>query len=196
MKTVLLVCFLLGTFINNGALAQPKTNKRLEAAIESLEKTAFIKEFKKCKKQIEANVADFKATPDIDEQDIRKVKRAYGETQEAFEDIINGFKKDLISKGNRNFIAANPDRYTDFTKRSLQEANEDYLSNCQSLMDKVTGKSRSALLIAVFDILLPTIKDLVAYFQEYKKAIATDNEAYIEDKLIKKLRLKAWDSIE
>ena len=196
MKTVLLVCFLLGTFINNSALAQPKTDKRLESAIESLEKTAFIKEFKKCKKQIEANVADFKATKDIDEKDIRKVKRAYGETQEAFDNILNGLKKDLMSKANRGFIIASPDRYTDFTKRSLEEAMDEYQSNCQSLMDKATGKAGSVALVALLELLVPSINNLVTYFQDYKKALNTANEAFIETKLIQKLRLKTWDTLE
>lgn len=196
MKYTFFFCFIVSLFISDAAFAQPKTDKKLEAAIESLGKTAFIKELKKCKQQIEANVADFKVTKEVDEKDIRKVKRAYAETQEKFDGILNGLKKDLMTKANRDFIIANPDRYTDFTKKSLQETMDDYQSNCQSLIDKATGKAGSTALVALVELLVPSINNLVSYFQDYKKALNTANEAFIEAKLIQKLRLKAWDSLE
>ncbi len=195
MKKALIIT-LAGLFLFTTAEAQNKREAKMQAAIDALMTTQFVQKYKEYKDIVEVTAGDFKAvSANYDQAEVGRIKFNYESSRASFDKILNGVKKDLLDKTTREYIAGNPDRYTQFVASELEMAMNNYQESVVFKINTLTGNQTVGFGIMELKLLLDLVFDVVGVINSINKELDRMSEEYLDQHFTQVLKIKTWDEL-
>lgn len=191
VNLLFMLCFCLG--ISQNVEAQSKQHQKWQEAVDALSRSEFIQEYRKMKNKIETQVAAFhqyKAEIHVDE--FEEVGKHYTDVVEDFDVILNDLKNRFKNKMDRESMLRKPDDYTKYYKPALDSAKINYNNTCAVKIDAHIDNGDSAVGITEITAVIALVGELVKIVDKYQKKMEDMSGTYLEDNLIRDLRLKKW----
>lgn len=191
LKLLFGLTLLLG--IGQNGIAQSKQHKKWQKAVDNLNRSDFIKEYRAIKDKIEAQVTTFHQHKDqIVLEDFEYVGKHYTEAVEEFDVILNDLKNKFKNKADRDEMLRRPDSYTKDFKRAVDNAKKNYNNTCAERIDALIENGDSAIGITEITAVMALVGELVKIVDQWQKKLQEMSGVYLEDNLIRDLRLKKW----
>jgi hypothetical protein len=176
--------------------AQSKKEKKMKAAIDAINNTEFIKKYKESKEYIEKSGGEFKAIMgNYESQDVNEVIFGYEGTRKQFNSIIEKIKKDLMDKKTREFMIAQPDRYTDFVSKEVDFAMKTYQQTVVVKINEITGNEQVGMGIMELKLLIDLVFNVVGVIKTIQDELDKMNEAYLEKNFVQPLKVQSWEEL-
>jgi hypothetical protein len=191
-----LILFLLATVSLTGMYAQNKRQQKMQDAIDALMGTQFVMKYKEYKEIVEVTASSFKPmAANYDQMEVERIKFNYETSRAAFDKILMGVKKDLLDKTTREYIAGNPDRYTQFVASELEMAMNNYQEMVVFKINMLTGQQTVGFGIMEIKLLLDLVFDVVGIIQSINKELDRMSEEYLDENFTNVLKIKSWDEL-
>ncbi len=191
-----LILLLLAAMALPGAYAQNKRAQKMQGAIDALMTTQFVQKYKEYKEIVESTASGFKPmAANYDQMEVERIKFNYETSRASFDKILQGVKKDLLDKTTREYIAGNPDRYTQFVASELEMAMNNYQETVVFKINTLTGQQTVGFGILEIKLLLDLVFDVVGVVQSINKELDRMNEEYLDENFTNILKIKSWDEL-
>jgi hypothetical protein len=188
-----LLAFLL---LSPAAFSQNKREKKMQAAIDALMGTQFVMKYKEYKEIVETTAGSFKPmAAGYDAMEVERIKFNYETSRAAFDKILMGVKKDLLDKTTREYIAGNPDRYTQFVATELEMAMNNYQESVVHKINLLTGQQTVGFGFMEIKLLLDLVFDVVGVIQSINKELDRMSEEYLDENFTNLLKIKGWNEL-
>ena len=168
----------------------------MQDAIDALMGTQFVMKYKEYKEIVEVTASSFKPmAANYDQMEVERIKFNYETSRAAFDKILMGVKKDLLDKTTREYIAGNPDRYTQFVASELEMAMNNYQEMVVFKINMLTGQQTVGFGIMEIKLLLDLVFDVVGIIQSINKELDRMSEEYLDENFTNVLKIKSWDEL-
>jgi hypothetical protein len=195
MKKALFILFSL-SLVWPAAFSQNKREKKMQSAIDALMSTQFVQKYKEYKEIVESTAGSFKAVAsNYDAREVERIKFNYEASRASFEKILMGVKKDLLDKTTRDYIAGNPDRYTQFVASELEMAMNNYQESVVHKINILTGNQVVGFGVLELKMIIDLVFDVVGIIQSINKELERMNEEYLDQHFTNILKIKSWDEL-
>jgi hypothetical protein len=196
MKLKSILFLLLSIAFVLPSYAQSKKEKKMKAAIDAVNGTEFIKKYRESKEYIEKSGGEFKAIMgNYESQDVNEVIFGYEGTRKQFNSIIEKIKKDLLDKKTREFMIAQPDRYTDFVSKEVDFAMKTYQQTVVVKINEITGNEEVGIGIMELKLLIDLVFNVVGVIKTIQDELDKMNEAYLDKNFVQPLRVQSWEEL-
>lgn len=195
MKKALLSTLML-VLIGSGLFAQGKREEKMQEAINALMETEFIAKYQEYKALVETTALDFKTQSEYyDQAAVERIRFGYENSRMVFEKILDGIHKDLLQKSTRDYIAGNPERYTQFISTQLDLAMNSYQEQVVYKISELTGVETVGFGIMEIKLLLDLVFDVVAVIKSINKELDRMSEEYLNTHFTEPLRIASWEQL-
>jgi len=187
----LLFIFVFSTFV----FGQSNKKKKWDEAILALQQTEFIKNYKAYKDGIEKTVSAFHLQQDeFNQEEVRMLSKAYEESVEDFDSILDKIKRDFVDKRTRDYMSSDPESYGSNLDGLLYNAGRKFDNECALLMDKMMEEDiYSFFTLMEYTIIIGIVKEVAVMIGNLNKKMKKISADYIEDNMLQELRLKKWE---
>jgi hypothetical protein len=176
--------------------AQSKREKKMKAAIDAINGTEFIKKYKESKEYIERTASEYKTiSGNYESQDNNEIMFGYEATRKSFNGIIEKIKKDLLDKKTREFMIAQPDRYTDFVSREVDFAMKTYQQTVIVKINEVTGSEQVGIGIMELKLIIDLVFDVVGVIKTIQDELDKMSEDYLNKNFVTPLKIQSWEEL-
>lgn len=160
--------------------------------------TDFLKQFEEARNRAEQSVRDFKRIQgDYDEKQIERVKSAYNNSADRFNQVLLKIKDDLLNKATRKYLVKNPDDYAKQISYDLNLAKDFYANNYQKTLVEVTnGQITGAALLALLPKIIQYGKLAFQLFQQLQTELKKYNQSLLDTHLIGHNKFHTWEEIK
>lgn len=176
------------------SFGQSKKQQKWDEAILSLKQTEFIKKYESFKVGIEKTLKEFHLQKvDFNQDEVKIVEKAYEDSVEDFNRILDKIKRDFTDKETRKYLSNNPEQYCSNFDGLLYNAGRSFDNNCTERMEKMMDSDLAAFGLMETAMLIGLVKELVGMVGKMNTKMKKVSGEYIEDNMLSELRLKKWD---
>lgn len=196
MKTLkLTLCLLLVISFSCICMGQSKAKKKkMDEAISSLKQTDFIKAYIKQAHAIDSLVTYFQIRKEeFNPEEVALLKAHHEDSLEDFNELLDKLKIDLLNKEDRRYLIKHPEAYATNFEGLLEKAGKSFDNNCAYTMEHMLDVDVAAFGLMEFGIFMGLIKEVVGMVGEIGNKLKKNDTEYLENNLLKDLRLKQWD---
>ncbi len=177
--------------------AQSAKERRWQAAIDALEKSDFILKYDEFRSKAETDVAEFKLkSSTLQASETAYIKKNYEAALARFDNLLDDLKRDFTEPDNRRSIATQPDHYSRFLEKDLNEAIHYYNTECLAKMETAVQMNRPiAFGLMEAGMIIALGKELLQLWQSHSEKLNRQSGEYFERVFVNQHRLRRWEEL-
>ena len=191
MRSLTLILLAVFGFAATSLSAQvTKKQRKMLEAIETLEATSFVKEFKSCKSTVENVMRDFNdIAAEYPAGEVRRIEAGYAATEDALNDILMTLRDDLLDPEIRAFIIKKPGRHAADMETKLKYAMDLFDRDVRAPIMELTGDAPVGFGIADIKMIIDMVIQAVDAIKAMRRTFDEMNEDFLDEHFTDELKV-------